>query len=215
MSSIASSAQGSQEINNVNSTQNLQGSVSLYGRVFHKITGRGKYIIQSINKVAQSLLSRCICVMSFGRYNLDSLKSYLFSNQTVLKGDDALPTSFVPPPPPPPTPTSSSRLFAKVQSASFQESIASRAGSADVGSSVNPIQKFTQEDDPTLGDSTSFRRSSLHEDSDPVIEEERDANPNVNSQKNDIQKKTVAGGLFAGVQDSKLFQKIKKKVNSD
>lgn len=216
MSSIASSVQGSQEINNVNSTQNLQESSSLHGRVFHKITGGGKCIIQSINNVAQSILSRCICVISFGRYNLDSLKNYLFSNQTALKGDDILPTGFVPPPPPPPPmPTSSSRFSAKVQSALFQEPITSRAGSAGVGSSVNPIQKFPQEDDLTLRDGIHFRHSSLHEDFNPIIEEESSANPHISLQKNDIQKKTVTAGLFAGVQNNKLFQKIKEKVNSE
>lgn len=170
MSTIAS-VQDFQEVNNVNPTQDLQKSTSLHGRAFHKITEGGKYIIQSINNIAQSVLSTCIRVVSFGRYNLDSLKSYLFSPQTALKGDEttipsnsslrsapALPPPNAPPPPRMPTQedlnrASSSRFSsAKVQSSPFQEPINLRAGSADVRSSFNPTQDSPKEDDNILED---------------------------------------------------------------
>lgn len=170
MSSITS-VQDLQEVNNVNPTQDLQKSTSLHGRAFHKITEGGKYIIQSINNIAQSVLSTCIRVVSFGRYNLDSLKSYLFSTQTALKGDKTtipsnsslrsappLPPPNAPPPPRMPTQedlnrASSSRFSsAKVQSSPFQEPITLRARSADVGSSFNPTQDSPEEDDNILED---------------------------------------------------------------
>ncbi|PWU16191.1 MAG: hypothetical protein C5B45_01130 [Chlamydiae bacterium] len=217
------SVQNPQEVNSVNFTQDPQKSASLHGRVFHKITDGGKYIIQSINKVAQSILSTCIYVGSFGRCDLDSLKSYFFSNQTALKDHKTAsssnsPTRPAPPPPPPPMPTSndlnrvsSSRFSAKAQSSSFQEPTA--LGDLDRSSSIRSDVSFTQnasQKDDLLEDGIRSRRSSLHENSHPVIEEKGNTSPDVSPQK-----KSVLGGLFAGVQESKLFQKIKKKVNSE
>lgn len=82
----------------------LQESFSLYGRMFNKISNSGKFIIQSINQIAQSILSKCIYLASFGNYNLDSLKNYLFENQVAHPSPK--PTGAPPPPPPPPPPPS-------------------------------------------------------------------------------------------------------------
>ena len=133
---IIAPSQVSSEVN-VNSTQDLQKSTSLHGRAFHKISDGGKVIIQSINNIAQSVLSKCIWIVSFGRYNLDSLKD-LFSNQMALENKEPIASnnspmrSAPPPPPPPPLPpenlnrTSSNRFSsAKEQELSFQSPIAS------------------------------------------------------------------------------------------
>lgn len=222
MSSITS-VQDFQEVNSINSTQDLQKSTSLHGRAFHKITEGGKYIIQSINNIAQSVLSTCIRVVSFGRYNLDSLKSYLFSNQTALKGDETtipsnLPLRSAPPPPPPSAPPPPPRMPTQED---LNEASSSRFSSAKASvRSFNPTQDSPEEDDNLLEDGIRSRRSSLHEDSIPVIEEESNANPNVSppKKKKGLQRKLDQGkqvveGLFAGVQDSPLFQKIKNRVN--
>ena len=202
------SVQDSQGINNINPTQDLQKGTSLHGRAYHKITDGGKYIIQSINNIAQSVLSTCIRVVSFGRYNLDSLKSYLFSNQTAL-GNDASSSNLsmrsAPPPPPPlPTPNDLNRASStKVQS--FQ-------GSADGRSSFNPTKQDSPgEDGYILEGGTDSRRSSLHGDSNFIMEEQS-ISSNVHSQKEKDGNQKRAAGLFAGVQENKLFQKVKNKL---
>lgn len=229
MSGITS-VQDSQEVNNINPMQDLQKSTSLHGRAFHKITEGGKYVIQSINNIAQSVLSTCIRVVSFGRYNLDSLKSYLFSNQTALKGDDTVPSSNSParsaPPPPPPMPkedlnraSSSGFSNAKAQALSSQEPITLRAKSSDVRSSFNPTQDSPEEDDNRLEDGANFRSPSLHEDSDPVIERQGNNEPSASLQvkKKGIRKeiKQAIGGLFAGAQNNPLFQRKQRELNPE
>jgi hypothetical protein len=231
--------QNSQEISNVNSTQDLQKSTSLHGRAFHKISDGGKVIIQSINNIAQSVLSKCIWIVSFGRYNLDSLK-YLFSNQTALENKEPTassnsPMRSAPPPPPPPPPpplslpplppttpenldgTSCNRSsIAKEQNLPFQGS-ASEAlnGSLNVRSSTNSTQCFLEEDNNTLEDGTNPRHSSLHEDSHPEIEERSNNESNASPQvkKKGIKKKFE--GLLAGMQGNKLFNKMKDKVDQE
>lgn len=221
---------------NVNSTQDLQKSTSLHGRAFHKISDGGKVIIQSINNIAQSVLSKCIWIVSFGRYNLDSLK-YLFSNQTALENKEPTasnnsPMRSAPPPPPPPLPpgnlnrTSCNRSsIAKEQKLPFQGS-ASEAlnGSLNVRSSVNSTQGLSQEvgTTHTLEDGTHSRRSSLHEDSSPVIEGQsnNESNASPQTKKKGIKKKIeqgkhAIGGLFAGAQNNPLFQRKQRELNQE
>ncbi|MDR2539864.1 MAG: hypothetical protein LBC45_04640 [Chlamydiales bacterium] len=90
MSGITS-VQSFQESKGANPIQDL--NTFWHGRTFHKITSGVKYMIQSINRIAQSILSICIRAVSLGFCDLDSAKTYLFSNR--------LTTRFVPPPPPP------------------------------------------------------------------------------------------------------------------
>lgn len=90
---------------NRNSSFSCPEKIPSQGKFFHKISDAGKCVIHSINNVAQSILSKCIYVASFGKYNLDNLKNYLFSDQTPAKLDNAMqPTRMAPPPPPPPPP---------------------------------------------------------------------------------------------------------------
>ncbi len=226
------------EIKGANLAQDLQESTSLHGRVFHKISDGGKCIIQSINKVAQSILSTCIYVVSFGRCDLDSLKNYLFSNQTASSDNlpkrpaPPLPPSAPPPPPPEPTLAQLNRASSSRSSSSetrepiFQHSSAPRdlGRSSSVKSSINSTHDFTQGGENRLEHGTNSRptsSSSLHEkDSDSIIEGENNNKPNVSPQKKakGIQKKIdqgkqAVGNLFEGVKDSPLFKKMKSKVN--
>ncbi|VHO04129.1 hypothetical protein [Candidatus Rhabdochlamydia sp. T3358] len=212
------------EIKDANPAQDLQQSTSLHGRVFHKISDGGKCIIQSINKVAQSILSTCIYVGSFGRCDLNSLKNYLFSNQSALKGDETASSNHslkrpepLPPnaPPPPPEPT-----LAQLNRASASRDL---GRSPTVRSSTNSTQDFTKGNENRLEADANSRptsSSSLHEDSDSIIEEQNNNEPDVSPQKKakGIQKKIdqgkqAVGNLFEGVKDSPLFKKMKSKVN--
>lgn len=163
------------EIKDANPAQDLQQSTSLHGRVFHKISDGGKCIIQSINKVAQSILSTCIYVGSFGRCDLNSLKNYLFSNQSALKGDETassshslkrpappLPPSAPPLPPPEPPLAKSRSSSAKMQEPTFQKSIASRdlGRSPTVRSSTNSTQDFTKGNENRLEADANSRPTS-------------------------------------------------------
>jgi len=91
---------------NRNSSFSCPESIPSQGKFFHKISDTGKYIIHSINNIAQSILSKCIYVASFGKYNLDNLKNYLFSDQASARLDSSTkPTRMAPPPPPLPPPS--------------------------------------------------------------------------------------------------------------
>ena len=198
MSGITS-VQNPQEVNSINSTQDPQKSVSLHGRAFHKITDGGKYIIQSINRIAQSILSTCIYVVSFGRCDLDSLKSYFFSNQTALKDNETasfsssptappLPSNAPPPPPPPPPPmptqgdlsraSSSSRYSNEEMRESTFQSFTAPADLCElpcIRSDVNFIQNTPQKDDNTLKDGANFEStldSSLGENANRISRQE-------------------------------------------
>lgn len=74
---------------NRNSSIFCPESVASQRNIFHKISDAGKYIIHSINNVSQSILSKCIYVASFGNYNLDNLKNYLFSDKAPAKLDNS------------------------------------------------------------------------------------------------------------------------------
>lgn len=208
MSSIIST-RVSLEIKDINPTQALQTGASLNERAFYKISDSGRYIIQSINNVAQLILSKCIYVVSFGRYNLDSLKNYLFSNQTALESNKLISTNNLPnrpepPPPPPPMPP-----LRDLNRASFSRSSSANISneSLDIRSSVNSIRGFPQEDN------TYSRRSSLHEDSNPVIEEQIQRNPIVNSSKKEkIFQQTIVS-LFANMPSNSLFQRKQRELN--
>lgn len=99
---------------------------------FHKISDAGKYIVHSINKVAQLILSACISVVSLGKYNLDDLKKSLFPNQTSVIADSPIkpsrvslppPDSAPPPPPPPPLPPLTIPVFEDANRSSRSNSI--------------------------------------------------------------------------------------------
>lgn len=208
MSSIIST-RVSLEIKDINPTQALQTGASLNERAFYKISDSGRYIIQSINNVAQLILSKCIYVVSFGRYNLDSLKNYLFSNQTALESNKLISTNNLPnrpepPPPPPPMPP-----LRDLNRASFSRSSSANISneSLDIRSSVNSIRGFPQEDN------TYSRRSSLHEDSNPVIEEQIQRNPIVNSSKKEKIFQQTIGSLFANMPSNSLFQRKQRELN--
>lgn len=209
MSSIIST-RVSLEIKDINPTQALQTGASLNERAFYKISDSGRYIIQSINNVAQLILSKCIYVVSFGRYNLDSLKNYLFSNQTALESNKLISTNNLPnrpePPPPPPPPMPPLR---DLNRASFSRSSSANISneSLDIRSSVNSIRGFPQEDN------TYSRRSSLHEDSNPVIEEQIQRNPIVNSSKKEKIFQQKIGSLFANMPSNSLFQRKQRELN--
>lgn len=208
MSSIIST-RVSLEIKDINPTQALQTGASLNERAFYKISDSGRYIIQSINNVAQLILSKCIYVVSFGRYNLDSLKNYLFSNQTALESNKLISTNNLPnrpepPPPPPPMPP-----LRDLNRASFSRSSSANISneSLDIRSSVNSIRGFPQEDN------TYSRRSSLHEDSNPVIEEQIQRNPIVNSSKKEKIFQQTIGSLFTNMPSNSLFQRKQRELN--
>lgn len=202
------SVQDSQGINNINPMPDLQKSTSLHGRAYHKITDGGKYIIQSINNIAQSVLSTCISVLSFGRYNLDSLKSYLFSNASSSN----LSMRFAPPPPPPPPPLPTLDDLNRASSSRFSTKVQSFQGSADGKSSFNPTKQDSPgEDGYILEGGTDSRRSSLHGDSNFIMEEQS-ISSKVHSQKEKDGTQKRAGGLFAGVQGNKLFQKLRSQL---
>ena len=208
MSSIIST-RVSLEIKDINPTQALQTGASLNERAFYKISDSGRYIIQSINNVAQLILSKCIYVVSFVRYNLDSLKNYLFSNQTALESNKLISTNNLPnrpepPPPPPPMPP-----LRDLNRASFSRSSSANISneSLDIRSSVNSIRGFPREDD------TYSRSSSLHEDSNPVIEEQIQRNPIVNSSKKEKIFQQTIGSLFANMPSNSLFQRKQRELN--
>ena len=208
MSSIIST-RVSLEIKDINPTQALQTGASLNERAFYKISDSGRYIIQSINNVAQLILSKCIYVVSFGRYNLDSLKNYLFSNQTALESNKLISTNNLPnrpepPPPPPPMPP-----LRDLNRASFSRSSSANISneSLDIRSSVNTIRNFHRKND------NYSRSSSLHEDSNPVIEEQIQRNPIVNSSKKEKIFQQTIGSLFANMPSNSLFQRKQRELN--
>ncbi|MEK7339922.1 MAG: hypothetical protein AABZ92_04320 [Verrucomicrobiota bacterium] len=221
MSVATTSVQSSPKIN-TNFTQDPQKSTSLHGRVFHKISDGGKCIIQSINKVAQSILSTCIYVVSFGRCDLDSLKNYLFSNQTALKGDESissnhLPTRSAPPlppsaPPPPPVPTS--EQLNRVSSSRSSSAETREPGDLNRSSSVRsnlPRQDFSQEDSTNVRETSS---SLLGTNTDYVSEQE-----DSESSHKEIKTKDPKAG-FIGVTKNNVMEALKnlrktKKINQE
>ncbi len=237
MSVATTSVQSAPEIN-TNSTQDPQKSASLHGRAFHKISDGGKYIIQSINKVAQSILSTCIYVVSFGRCDLDSLKNYLFSNQVASKDNETVPSGNLPkrpapplppsaPPLPPPVPTSeqlnrvsSSRFSsAETREPTFRSSIAS--GDLNRSSSVRSShsrQDFSQEDSsPTLEGSTNVREtsSSLLGTNTDYVSGQEDSEPS----HKEIKTKDPKTG-FMGITKNSVMEALKnlkktKKINQE
>lgn len=109
-------------------TSRPQETGSLYGRLVSTISRNSSYIAQSISSIAQSILSKCIYIGSLGRYTLDNLKNYFFSQNAPLESkssneviegsqsnksleqlniearqNEAGSTSMVPPPPPLPS----------------------------------------------------------------------------------------------------------------
>lgn len=68
-----------------NFVQPLQESGSLARKVITKVYKTTSYVIYSISSIAQSILSECIYVGSFGRYTIEDLKSYLFTKKVSLE----------------------------------------------------------------------------------------------------------------------------------
>lgn len=62
-----------------------QSSNSLPGKVIAQVYRAASYVISSINRISQSILSKCIYIGSIGRYTLDDVKSYLFTDQAALQ----------------------------------------------------------------------------------------------------------------------------------
>lgn len=92
--------------------QPSQEQGSLQGKLVSTLSKSGSYIIQSINHVVQSVLSKCIYIASLGRYTLSDVKNYLFasslannlSNGVNSENSEGVHLRSAPPPPPPPPP---------------------------------------------------------------------------------------------------------------
>ena len=69
-----------------------QGSNSLPEKAVTQLYRATSYVVSSINQIAQSILSKCIYMGSLGRYTLDDIKNYLFTDQAAVR-DEALPSN--------------------------------------------------------------------------------------------------------------------------
>lgn len=175
--SIVASVQSSQAGEEVHLNQDLQKKSSLLqGRVFHTMTSWGKGLMQSVTNIARSVLSKCVYAGLWGCSRLQSLKRYLFSNQTTdnqtasahLSTRSASLISLNTPPPPPSMPVEKDLNGAD----SMQRSISSRTGSFDLSSSCTFTQDFLVEDQDDVvepEDAKSDQKDRKLKESKPVF----------------------------------------------